>query len=142
MTSPTLTDLAERVEKLTGPCRETDGLIFKALEQREEDMWTTFGDDEVWHRQDPQDHCAFDAPPAYTASLDAAMTLVPEGVWYCLSGPHSESGGRYRGGPQRFDMTMGIGEDRADGKAASAPNATVAAALRLRARAASESSHG
>jgi hypothetical protein len=71
----TLIELAEQCEKLTGPCRETDGLIFKALEQREEDMWTTFGDDEVWHRQDPNDHCAYDPPPLYTASLDVAMTL-------------------------------------------------------------------
>lgn len=72
----TLTELAERVERLTGPCRETDGLIFKALEQRDGDVWTTFGDDNVWHRRDPKDRVAYDPPPDYTRSLDAAMTLA------------------------------------------------------------------
>lgn len=68
--------LAERCEKATGPDRELDGLIFKALEQREKDMWTTFGDDNVWHRRDPQDHAAFDPPLSYTKSIEAAKTLL------------------------------------------------------------------
>jgi hypothetical protein len=50
--------LADRVESLTGPDREVDGLIERVL-----------------HPNWESDDCAFDDPPIYTASLDAAMTL-------------------------------------------------------------------
>lgn len=54
--------LAERVEALTGPDREVDALIAG-----------TEAATAIWHSEDET--------PLYTASLDAAMTLVPEG-WY------------------------------------------------------------
>jgi hypothetical protein len=52
-----LIDLAVRVEDATGPCRNLDNAIRLA---------TNSG-------------CAFADDPLYTASLDAAMMLVPEG---------------------------------------------------------------
>lgn len=120
--------LADKVEK-TGPCRETDGLIYRSIDPVIDNCW------KYWSPAQLET-----IVPRYTASLDAAMTLLPEGVWYCLSGPHSATGGLYKGGGQRFDMTMGIGDDRSDGEAATAPNAVVAAALRY--RSALEASHG
>lgn len=83
--SPTLDDLIARLEKLTGPDRQLDGLIFKTLYQRDEDMWTTFGDEDVWHRRDPSDHCAYDPPPNYTACMADAVTLVRSMNFYWVA---------------------------------------------------------
>ena len=75
--------LADRVEALTGPCRETDAKIAVAVD----------GGEIVWkaanytmelypaRRHVSKNHVGGygNAPvPAYTASLDAAMTLVPD----------------------------------------------------------------
>jgi hypothetical protein len=60
-------ELAERCEKATGPDRDLDAEIDKAIHP---DDWT----DGLWF--DPSRHDL----PAYTASLDAAMSLVPEGM--------------------------------------------------------------
>lgn len=58
-------DLIERLEKATGPDRELDNLIW------------------FWLGQPLPDDCA-DCPARYTASLDAALTLVPESCsWAC-----------------------------------------------------------
>jgi hypothetical protein len=80
--SAELKALAERVMALTGPCRETDALIWCALNTEgynRPQMHFTTGD---WF-------CVLDAkagrpldfqsPDSFTASLDAAMTLVPDG---------------------------------------------------------------
>ena len=55
-----LLKLAERVEALDGPCRETDDLILAALNPMS------------------ADHPGCNTP-YFTESLDAAMVLVPEG---------------------------------------------------------------
>ena len=61
------TKLAERIEALEGPCRRIDECIQVAISGK-----------------DPLDYDGpFDAPE-YTASLDAAMTLVPEGWLFDL----------------------------------------------------------
>ena len=64
MTREELNKLAERVEGLTGPCFGTECEIERLVSPH----WTGEG-----------------APKAYTASLDAALSLVPEGwnwgVW-------------------------------------------------------------
>ncbi len=80
-----LVALAERVEALTGPCRETDAEIARAIGwyQKEvvchgvkggkwvEKYWTYKGDTRAaWSSVPPHD---------FTASLDVAMTLVPDG---------------------------------------------------------------
>lgn len=77
----------EIIEKLgagTGPDRVIDGLIFKAIEHRPGDIWTDQFDG-VWYRQDPEDAVAYECPPLYTACLDEAMMLVPEG-WCWMAG--------------------------------------------------------
>lgn len=72
MTRPTdeLEALAVRCEQATGPDRALDKDIREALGQPVMDEHGTM----VEWRPD------FYAAPAYTASLDAAMTLVPEGA--------------------------------------------------------------
>ncbi|MEH3121150.1 MAG: hypothetical protein PGN16_04085 [Sphingomonas phyllosphaerae] len=57
--------LAKKVEQATGPDRELDQAIWFAL----------FGPDKDMHRIIARG--SFN----YTASLDAAMTLVPDGLW-------------------------------------------------------------
>lgn len=85
--------LAERVEKLTGPDREVDGLIACAI------FKTVMTDDDLIYLSPicKSDECApgtywlvqrsgrsLQTAPSYTASLDAAMTLVPDGFkWRC-----------------------------------------------------------
>jgi hypothetical protein len=72
--------LAERCEKAREGSRELDGLIWKAACEKPGDIWSRdLIDGNIWMRQDPEDTVAYEAPPAYTTSLDAAMTLVPTG---------------------------------------------------------------
>jgi len=76
--------LLERLEALTGPCRECDALIGVAL------GWFKSEPNKGWPEkvdyidirggQITYPGSGFDQlVPAYTASIDAAMTLVPEG---------------------------------------------------------------
>ena len=86
-------ELIEKLEKAEGPSRELDGLIFKATQEQPGDVWEEItshdivsGDlVDVWHRRDPLDTVAFEVPPRFTSSVDAALTLVPEGVEYGIS---------------------------------------------------------
>lgn len=76
--------LSERVERLTGADRGIDGLIFKAMFPERD--WHEF--ENGWASRCPIDNVAFDTAPAYTAIIDAAMTLVPEGcLWTVGSEP-------------------------------------------------------
>lgn len=70
-----LIELAERVEALTVPDREVDALMQRAL-----------GDGSRYHWfADMNGAWVTDAnAPRYTASLDAAMTLVPEGAYWAV----------------------------------------------------------
>jgi len=63
--------ISARVEALEGPCRECDCLIENTLglAKFERDPRVIYGD-AYYNRVEPK---------PYTASLDAAMTLVPEG---------------------------------------------------------------
>lgn len=85
----TLTELAERCEQATGPDRELDEqcalaigftLVVPRPDERLQGIrrWVgPEGERNGWvHNRD-----SLDFPPAYTASLDAAMMLVPEG-WH------------------------------------------------------------
>lgn len=70
-------ELAERVEAASGPDRELDALIHEV-----------FGlpfEMEYWSEADTTPQRNLSKVPHYTASLDAAMTLVPDGwnwgVW-------------------------------------------------------------
>jgi hypothetical protein len=65
-------DLIKRLEALEAPCRECDAEIALAK------GWTQFKPN--WYRPPDLDiHHHFSELPRYTASIDAAMTLVPEG---------------------------------------------------------------
>jgi hypothetical protein len=66
--------LADRVEAATGPDRELDALIavFVGVDH---------GSKTEWADSETGSYIVYDeVAPRYTASLDAAMTLVPEGM--------------------------------------------------------------
>ncbi len=67
-----LLKLADRVEALAGPCQKSDEDICRATGWRFVREGHPFGC--VWYN--PQNRAA--CVPAYTSSLDAAMTLYPE----------------------------------------------------------------
>lgn len=70
-----LHDLVEKCEKLDGPCRELDAEIAILL------GWTVYtGDNWIG----PHGEIAV---PSYTASIDAAMKLVPDREFICIDGP-------------------------------------------------------
>lgn len=76
-----LEELAERIEKLDGPDREVDAEIAVSVLGMERDGPMFFGKDEDFVLE--RDYYSLEGShrelPAFTASLDAAMTLVPEG---------------------------------------------------------------
>jgi hypothetical protein len=85
-----LLDLAERCEAATGPDRDIDGWIAVAVDP---DRQTIVGEkpgrfprdpiygpaSEVMEKIGGRDGADYLCAPAYTASIDAAMSLVPEG---------------------------------------------------------------
>jgi len=87
--------LADRVEKLTGPDREFDGLIYGAIKglRRNDGTFMLDIDGERFQFEHPTLRHP-NGPgalyvrgyevPEYTASLDAAMTLVPKGYGFSL----------------------------------------------------------
>lgn len=134
MSDTNLIALAEKVESLTGPCRETDGLIARAAgfevlphPQTADPMYRHYGG------------MLMNPVPAFTASLDAAMTLVPEGLRLMLSEWDDEAHLRAKGAWQSvlskpgcdasFDAMRGYRCDHA----ATPALALTAAALRARA---------
>lgn len=79
-----LEQLAERCEKASGPDRELDieiaiasGLYVKEKRGSDRKEWFYPTDGKGW-RHSPYS-LGFERLPSFTASLDAAMTLVPEG---------------------------------------------------------------
>jgi hypothetical protein len=80
-----LRELLVRVESATGPDRELDKDISKAL----------LGESSL---------------TPLTSSIDAVMDLSRHIVgkrWFCLSGPHSTEGGRWsEGEPERYDAIL------------------------------------
>ncbi len=127
-----LLELAAKVEGLTSACRETDAEIASAMgiarrsrrdgygrSKGREWLSDSHGGEEEWDRN----------PPAYTASLDAAMTLVPiSHLWQVKHGFGYEA---------IVWSAMGdYDDDGAPGSSATQSNAAItltAAALRARA---------
>jgi hypothetical protein len=68
-----LLELAERCEAATGPDRELDAEIASTL------GWANVGPGNRGGRCGRSPEGTWKTVPRYTASLDAAMTLVPEG---------------------------------------------------------------
>lgn len=120
--------LAERCEAATGPDRELDGMIAAAFglkhgpdggfcNDENGDYWTT-------------DQCA----ARVTASLDAAMTLVPEGLHWIVSTTHPDG----EAPPCACVGLPGSDEDSPLVRAATPALALTAASLRARALAEKE----
>jgi hypothetical protein len=118
-----LIELAARVEAAEGPDRELDALIYRALAGFPTEHWFRYG----------ETHLTDERVPFVTASLDAAMTLVPEGVGDGITAEWNverwASNGVY---PEHVRATAWVcGARRA--YAATPALALVAAALRARA---------
>jgi hypothetical protein len=74
-------EMAASVRALLAPSRELEGILFRARHEQEGDVWSDlFGEDDVWHRRDPQDRGAWDSPPRVTESFDLAMEEKIAGV--------------------------------------------------------------
>lgn len=146
-----MNDLIERIEAASGPDREMDRDILAAkgthvLEKRGRDRksWWYEIDGPDYRRLDPDGDRYF-GMPRYTASIDAALTLVPEGWMFGI-----ERAGSYDGSPKdeawcwpyesNFDPDWQNGQqgyrdapDGARGSAATPALALCAAALKARA---------
>jgi len=70
--------MAERCEKAEGADREIDEIIAAALSDAVREVQSD-GRSAYYHRSGSPWMCVAVPNPGYTASLDAAMTLVPEG---------------------------------------------------------------
>jgi hypothetical protein len=122
----TLSDLISRVEKLTGPDREVDAAIWEATEANQDyKSIHHYGGDLVIRYYPGPPEPTYHRLPRFTASLDAAMTLVPEGRGWVLKSVARTCEARISGedGTPRF-----IGAS-----AATPALALAAAALRARA---------
>jgi hypothetical protein len=109
MNKSALLELASRCEAATGPERELDIAIGQAVG--------------TW----PAAPNTFKFPKRYTASLDAAMTLVPEGWGYCIEQERPSRAPEACLSPPDSEPW---GHGSIDAEAATAPLAIVAAALR------------
>jgi hypothetical protein len=128
----TLLELAERCEQATGPDRELDAEIAEASGNVPEDYQraTHYGEPRpyFWHKFEREGEII---PLRYTASLDAAMTLVPEGLegrveWRTGKGMHPAYASMWGCGARDIDR-----HDNGHGKTPAL--ALCAAALRARA---------
>jgi hypothetical protein len=132
-----LEELALRCEAATGPDRELDCEILAAIDWRETD-WEQ-GDRTVREMVKKRGIAAFEKSagdvlstwrhlPRLTASLDAAMSLVPEGWWL-----HSMLG---RSTCEKTDVVLAVsGAEEVAAHACSATPALALTAAALRARA-------
>ncbi len=92
-----LVGLADRVEALAGACRETDALACAASGW---EVITDKKDGKPYY--EPIKGYSWQPVPAYTASLDAAMTLVPDDAFWRVG--HDGEGKD----PSLFKATIGI----------------------------------
>jgi hypothetical protein len=76
VTDNTLIALAERCEAATGPDREVDEAIYDAF------VTLTGTPPYVCHMLFGKPRCTDSPPPYFTASIDAAMTLVDDASWW------------------------------------------------------------
>lgn len=128
--------LAEKVEGLKGPDREVDRdiALLRAEYDDPEDLGCFLDPAEAVVGGGGQTY----APPAYTASLDAAMLLVPEGWGWLVSQPNEKaiaSGLLKKRTPVMGEVQYGC--DHRYAVAAATP-ALALVAVSLRARAAME----
>lgn len=75
-----MTTLLQKLQAATEPSEELDTAIWIIAKPDDREL-IEFGDGRFGKR-DPQDGCAFDVAPRYTASVDIALTLIPHGfIW-------------------------------------------------------------
>lgn len=79
-------DLIERLEKATGPSRELDGALFEIATGKSPYFNT------VPYRAGGAPQRKMMSVPAYTESIDAALTLVPEGWTVANIGQNDSKG--------------------------------------------------
>ena len=117
--------LADRVEGATGADRELDELVSAAISGAAREVQPN--GQTAYHTKDGTRWCGVEVKP-YTASLDAAMTLVDPTWFFHISrfSPESDSRGQAHIYPNR-----GLGDDY-EADAATLALALVAAALRAR----------
>lgn len=98
-----ISDLIARLEKATGPDRELDifignttRVVWNGLNQKEIDyLIGEIPNEKGWKASGARGH--LEICPRFTASLDAALTLVPEGWAWAIhqyhdcSGPHADA---------------------------------------------------
>lgn len=116
----TLLELAKRAEEATGPDCCLDFCIYEAL-GNEYEMIGKFG---VWKRAGAQWPATADSVPPYTASIDAALTLVPEGWRKSIIDADN--------GNAIVELWQDEGDGEVGAQAATAALALVAASLRAR----------
>lgn len=98
MSAEELLQLAEKVEGLSGPNRDVDVLIALAQPETFFNAGPRYAgaEDRIGKRMPDGDHIPGQDEhmlvPAYTASLDAAMTLVPEDALTWHAGKHLKTG--------------------------------------------------
>lgn len=73
-----LISLADRVERLAGPCRETDAEIALAT------GWITFELKGFGRRWQRGHGTVVHSPPHFTGSFEDVLAIVPEGMSYSL----------------------------------------------------------
>lgn len=86
-------ELIAALEAATGPSRELDVALFASvgmsdLQERHCAQWITNNKD----RGVTRDHYLFAWAPRYTASIDAAMTLMPANHWWMVMGTAAKCG--------------------------------------------------
>lgn len=122
-----LIELADRVAGLSGPCRETDCAIFCATAPS---PFVSYYPDCVLASQGGfAARVEINEIATYTASLDAAMTLVPEGLSRLV-----RDGSKHDGNGDNRPYAN-IGHETGESYAATMALALCAAALRARAQA-------
>ena len=121
-----LLELAERVERLSGPCRDVDALIRCALfagpsayveQSKINAAWCVYeigynGKPHIWEGRGLP---AVVRNGAFTASLDASMTLVPEDQFWRVGHNHDDPSyftaqASYSTSPSLIGFCMGDGE--------------------------------
>lgn len=71
-------DLAARCEAAEGPDRDLDEQIALAV------GWTFHRDPLFDFWREPNRADEHEEPPAFTASVDCALTLIPDGMWWLI----------------------------------------------------------
>lgn len=147
-TRTALVALIERVEKAEGPSRELDAAITRCVHpdwRVDRDKFWSEGNHDAWciRRDGRLDMPCDEALPRFTASIDAALTLVPEivapstpaGRWPATVDIRRHDDGTGWASVQEHDAVCEGAEDELYVEASAATPALALCAAALRARA-------